>query len=77
MSNLVTVVIHSYNRYEYLSNAIKSVLNQTMDDYEIILINDESTDERYYKNNFGKKVSESSRLLVITSNGLQVSSSIK
>lgn len=58
MSSLVTVVIHSYNRFEYLSNAIQSVLNQTMDDFEIILINDESTDERYYKNNFGKKVKQ-------------------
>ena len=37
MRKLVTVVIHSYNRFDYLSNAINSVLNQTMDDFEIIL----------------------------------------
>lgn len=58
MKKLVTVVIHSYNRFDYLSNAINSVLNQTMDDFEIILINDESTDERYYKHSFGKKVKQ-------------------
>ena len=58
MKNLVTVVIHSYNRYEYLTNAINIVLNQSMDDFEIILINDESTDERYYKNSFGDKVKQ-------------------
>ena len=58
MRKLVTVVIHSYNRFDYLSNAINSVLNQTMDDFEIILINDESTDERYYKHSFGKKVKQ-------------------
>ncbi len=58
MKNLVTVVIHSFNRFDYLSNAINSVLNQTMDDFEIILINDESTDERYYKNSFGHKVKQ-------------------
>ena len=58
MSKLVSVIIHSYNRYDYLENAISSVLNQTFDNFEIILINDESTDERYYKNNFGKKVKQ-------------------
>ena len=58
MKKLVTVVIHSYNRFEYLTNAINSVLNQSMDDLEIILINDESTDERYYKNSFGEKVKQ-------------------
>ena len=58
MGKLVSVIIHSYNRYDYLENAISSVLDQTFDDFEIILINDESTDERYYKNNFGKKVQQ-------------------
>ena len=58
MKNLVTVVIHSYNRFDYLTNAINSVLKQSMDDFEIILINDESTDERYYKNSFGDKVKQ-------------------
>jgi len=58
MKKLVTVVIHSFNRFEYLTNAINSVLSQSMDDLEIILINDESTDERYYQNYFGDKVKQ-------------------
>ena len=58
MSPIVSVVIHSYNRYDFLQNALKSVHEQTFQDFEIILINDESTDERYYKNNFGDKVKQ-------------------
>jgi len=58
MRPLVSVVIHSYNRFEYLINAINSVKNQTLQDFEIILINDESTDERYYQNKFGSKVKQ-------------------
>ena len=58
MRKLVTVVIHSFNRFDYLSNALSSVFNQSIDDYEVILINDESTDERYYKHNFGNKVKQ-------------------
>ena len=58
MNKLVSVIIHSFNRYEYLTNAIQSVLNQTFTDLEIILINDESTDERYYKDNFGKTIKQ-------------------
>ena len=58
MSKLVSVIIHSFNRFDYLTNAIQSVLNQTFSDFEIILINDESTDERYYKNSFGTVLSK-------------------
>ena len=45
MSPIVSVVIHSYNRFDYLQNALKSVHEQTLQDFEIILVNDESTDE--------------------------------
>ena len=58
MSPIVSVVIHSYNRFDYLQNALKSVHEQTLQDFEIILVNDESTDERYYKNTFGNKVKQ-------------------
>ena len=36
----VSVVIPTYNRFNYLLNAIDSVKNQTYDDIEIIVVND-------------------------------------
>jgi|GEM_PF-854942 len=44
MSPLVSVVIPVYNGQAFLRECLDSVLNQTMDDYEIIVINDGSTD---------------------------------
>ena len=52
MNKLVTVIIPTYNRFEYLQNAIKSVIYQTYRPIELIIVNDRSTDDRYYKYNF-------------------------
>jgi glycosyltransferase involved in cell wall biosynthesis len=41
---LVSVIIPTYNRLSFLNNAIKSVLNQTYTNFEIIVINDNSDD---------------------------------
>lgn len=40
----ITVIMPVYNAEKYLSEAIESILNQTYTDYELLLINDRSTD---------------------------------
>lgn len=44
MEPLITVYIPTYNRLELLKRAIKSVQNQTYNNFEIIIVDDNSTD---------------------------------
>lgn len=44
-----SIVIPLYNKANYIENTLKSVLNQTFADYEIIVINDGSTDDSVTK----------------------------
>ena len=53
---LVSVIIPTFNRFEYLLNAIESVKAQSYKNYEIIVINDESTQSEYYEKNFPENV---------------------
>ena len=50
----VSVVIPSFNRFDSLLNAIESVHLQNYSDYEILVINDASTEQKYYDYEFDK-----------------------
>ena len=68
---LVSIVVPVYNRHKYLGTCLKSILNQTYQNLEIILVDDGSTDDslkicqRYAK--------EDSRIKVIAQDNLGVS----
>jgi glycosyltransferase involved in cell wall biosynthesis len=40
-----TIIIPLYNKEKYIENAIKSILNQTFTDFNLLIINDYSTDQ--------------------------------
>ena len=46
MDPLVSVIIPSFNRFDNLLNAIKSVSDQSYENIEVIVINDGSSDEK-------------------------------
>ena len=59
-SNKITIIVPCYNVEKYLDRCVKSILNQTNQNFEVILIEDCSTDstkeivERYTRENPGK-----------------------
>ena len=55
-NDLVSVIIPTYNRFEYLQDAIKSVKDQKYHNLEIIVINDGSDQKEYYEEEFPNDV---------------------
>ena len=58
MSNTpkVSVIIPSYNRFNYLLEALESVKIQNYSNLEVLVINDGSTQEDYYRHNFDSDI---------------------
>jgi glycosyltransferase involved in cell wall biosynthesis len=48
----VSVIIPTYNRFNYLLHTIASIKNQTHTNIEIIVVNDNSTQQEYYNYNW-------------------------
>lgn len=48
-SPLVSVIIPSYNQSLYIEESVQSILNQSVKDYELIIVNDGSSDDSLLK----------------------------
>lgn len=47
MNKLISVLVPVYNQHKYIEKCLRSLLNQSYDNYEIVLLNDGSTDDTY------------------------------
>jgi glycosyltransferase involved in cell wall biosynthesis len=49
MKSKVTIIISSYNQWDFLIEAVASVLNNDIDNYRLIIIDDGSREEEFHK----------------------------
>lgn len=68
----VSVIIPTFNRFECLLHAIRSVLNQTYTNIEIIIVNDCSTEQEYYSFDFQKAFGEKVYVVHLPKNSRQI-----
>ena len=64
----VSVIISTYNRFNCLIEAIDSVMQQTMQDFEIIVVNDRSKQEQYYCCDFKSKYGDKLKVIHLDKN---------
>ena len=67
--NLFSVIMPVYNGERFIENAIKSVLAQTVSDWELIIINDGSSDKT---SDILEKYTDSDKIQIITQSNLGV-----
>ena len=65
---LVSVIIPTYNRFNFLLNAIRSVKEQTYKNIEIIVVNDCSIQEEYYNYDFKKEFGKNIKIIHLQEN---------
>ena len=66
----ISVIVPVYNTEKYLNECINSLLNQTIDDYEIIVINDcsKGNEDEIINNYKDKKISSDHAISLIKEN---------
>ena len=69
MNSKISVIIPAYNTEEYIENCIQSVINQTYQDYEIIVVNDGSTDRTLEKIKNCQKKNDKIKIIDIKNHG--------
>lgn len=73
MEELISIIIPVYNAEKYIERTLNSIKEQTYSNYEIIIINDGSTDESVKICNDFKKKNNNIKITVITQKNSGVS----
>ena len=68
---MISIIIPIYNQSEHLANCLASIKKQTYDNYEIIIVNDGSTDNilPVIQKRAMKKANDGRKVIVSISNG--------